>query len=84
MVDDDYSLIYYNSQQQLEKVRALLSNGSRQNASRELMLPKSADIAKVISDDPTGDEEELEELPEVNDKKCIMLFCRQLFNILMV
>lgn len=33
------------------------------------MLPKSADIAKVISDDPTGDEEGLEELPEVSDKK---------------
>lgn len=33
------------------------------------MLPKSADIAKIISDDPTGDEEGLEELPEVNNKK---------------
>ena len=33
------------------------------------MLPKSVDIAKVISDDATGDEEELEELPEASAKK---------------
>ncbi|XP_050588984.1 neurotrophin 1 isoform X1 [Bombus affinis] len=56
---------------QLEEVRALLNNGSRQNASRELMLPKSADIAKIISDDPTGDEEGLEELPEPQELRII-------------
>ena len=38
------------------------------------MLPKSVDIAKVISDDATGDEEELEELPEASAKKFIMFF----------
>ena len=36
------------------------------------MLPKSVDIAKVISDDATGDEEGLEELPEASVKKFIM------------
>ncbi|XP_017791418.1 PREDICTED: uncharacterized protein LOC108573473 [Habropoda laboriosa] len=56
---------------QLEKVRALLSNGSRQNASRELTLPKSADIAKVISEDIAGDEETLEGLPEPQELKII-------------
>ncbi|XP_043523052.1 neurotrophin 1 isoform X1 [Frieseomelitta varia] len=56
---------------QLGKIRALLNNGSRQNVSRELMLPKSVDIAKVISDDATGDEEGLEELPEPQELKII-------------
>ncbi|CAK9798076.1 Neurotrophin 1 [Anthophora plagiata] len=55
----------------LEEVRALINNGSRQNASRELMLPKSADIAKVISEDIAGDEETLEELPEPQELKII-------------
>ncbi|KAF3429619.1 hypothetical protein E2986_08975 [Frieseomelitta varia] len=54
---------------QLGKIRALLNNGSRQNVSRELMLPKSVDIAKVISDDATGDEEGLEELPEASPQE---------------
>ncbi|XP_076753938.1 neurotrophin 1 isoform X2 [Xylocopa sonorina] len=48
----------------MEKIRALLSSGARRNGSRELALPKSADIAKVIADDATGDEETPEELPE--------------------
>lgn len=53
--------------QRLEKVRALLSNGSRQNGSRELVLPRNMDIVKIVSDDATGDEESVEELPEVSD-----------------
>ncbi|CAL7951869.1 unnamed protein product [Xylocopa violacea] len=54
---------------QLEKIRALLSSGGRRNGSRELALPKSADIAKVIADDATGDEETPEELPEPQELK---------------
>lgn len=36
------------------------------------MLPKSVDIAKVISDDATGDEKGLEELPEASVKKFVV------------
>ncbi|XP_017756095.1 PREDICTED: uncharacterized protein LOC108547896 [Eufriesea mexicana] len=50
---------------QLQKIRTLPSNGSRQNGSRELMLPKGVDIAKVIPDDATGGEEELPEPQEL-------------------
>lgn len=51
------------TRQRLEKVRALLTNGSRQNGSRELVLSRSMD--KIVSDD--GDEESVEELPEVSN-----------------
>lgn len=63
---------YYFGFQQLGKIRGLLNNGSRQNLSRELVLPKSVDIAKVISDDATGDEKGLEELPEASVKKFVV------------
>lgn len=53
------------TRQRLEKVRALLTNGSRQNGSRELVLSRSMD--KIVSDDATGDEESVEELPEVSN-----------------
>lgn len=52
------------TRQRLEKVRALLTNGSRQNGSRELVLSRSMD--KIVSDDAIGDEESVEELPEVS------------------
>ncbi|XP_012349263.1 uncharacterized protein LOC105736941 [Apis florea] len=55
----------------LEKVRALLSNGSRQNGSREVVLSRSMDIAKIVSDDATGDEESVEELPEPQELKIV-------------
>lgn len=54
------------TRQRLEKVRALLTNGSRQNGSRELVLSKSMD-KMIVSDDATGDEESVEELPEVSN-----------------
>ncbi|XP_034183042.2 neurotrophin 1 [Osmia lignaria lignaria] len=54
---------------QLERLRSLFA--SRQNSSRDLTLPKSSDIAKVISDDVTGDEETPEELPEPQELKII-------------
>lgn len=53
------------TRQRLEKVRALLTNGSRQNGSRELVLSRSMD--KIVSDNATGDEESVEELPEVSN-----------------
>ncbi|XP_017892561.1 neurotrophin 1, partial [Ceratina calcarata] len=43
--------------------------GSRKNSSRELSLPKSEDIAKIISEDATGDEETPEELPEFHNRR---------------
>ncbi|XP_032689276.1 uncharacterized protein LOC116852751 isoform X2 [Odontomachus brunneus] len=49
-----------------EEVRSLLG-GSRANASRELMLPISMDITKIISEDSveeTDEEEEEEDTPE--------------------
>lgn len=55
----------------LEKVRALLSNGTRQNGSRELVLSRSMDIVKIVSDDATGDEETVEELPEPQELKIV-------------
>ncbi|KAL6429264.1 hypothetical protein ACFW04_008166 [Cataglyphis niger] len=52
----------------LEEARSLLGDGNRrENASRELMLPISMDIAKIISDDSDSDEsneEEEDEMPE--------------------
>ncbi|XP_076686553.1 neurotrophin 1 isoform X2 [Andrena cerasifolii] len=51
--------------------RSFFSSGSRQNATRELALPISEDIAKVIADDATGDEESPEELPEAQELKII-------------
>ncbi|XP_029672886.1 neurotrophin 1 isoform X2 [Formica exsecta] len=52
----------------LEKAQSLLGDGNRrENASRELMLPISMDIAKIISDDSDSEEsneEEEDEMPE--------------------
>ncbi|XP_076232481.1 neurotrophin 1 isoform X2 [Calliopsis andreniformis] len=48
--------------------RSLFSNSSRQNATRELPI---ADIAKVITDDATGDEETPEELPEAQELRIV-------------
>lgn len=54
----------------LEEVRSLL--GNRENASRELMLPISMDIAKIISNDSESEESDEDEdvmpeaLPEVS------------------
>lgn len=52
----------------LEEAQSLLSDGNqRENASRELMLPISIDIAKIISDDSDSEEsneEEEDEMPE--------------------
>jgi hypothetical protein len=39
-------------------------NGSRENADRELKLPISADIAKIISEDSDPDESEQESIEE--------------------
>lgn len=58
----------------LEEVDILLNeSNSRENASKELMLPISMDIAKIISDDSTenieveeNEEDTPEVLPEVN------------------
>ncbi|XP_076643607.1 neurotrophin 1 [Halictus rubicundus] len=52
-------------------VRSSISSGTRQNASRGLTLPVSADISKVITEDATGDEETPEELPEAQELKII-------------
>lgn len=51
----------------LEEVQSLLGGGNRENASRELMLPISMDIAKIISNDSDSEESEEEdedEMPE--------------------
>ncbi|EGI61959.1 Protein spaetzle [Acromyrmex echinatior] len=51
----------------LEEVESLLG-GNRENASRDLMLPISMDIAKIISNDSDSEESEEEdedEMPEV-------------------
>lgn len=52
----------------LEEAQSLLGDGNRrENASRELMLPISMDIAKIISEDSDSDEsneEEEDEMPE--------------------
>ncbi|XP_011629502.1 neurotrophin 1 isoform X2 [Pogonomyrmex barbatus] len=51
----------------LEEVESLLGSGNRENASRELMLPISMDIAKIISNDSDSDEgggEDSDEMPE--------------------
>lgn len=56
----------------LEEVRSLLDGGNRENASRDLTLPISMDIAKIISNDSDSEESEededetLEVLPEVS------------------
>lgn len=56
----------------LEEVQSLLGSGNRENASRELMLPISMDIAKIISNDSDSEESEEDEdempeaLPEVS------------------
>lgn len=59
----------------LEEAQSLLGDGNqRENASRELMLPISMDIAKIISSDDSDSEESNEEeedqmpeaLPEVS------------------
>lgn len=56
----------------LEEVSSLLGGGNRENASRELMLPISMDIAKIISNDSDSEESEEDEdvmpeaLPEVS------------------
>lgn len=56
----------------LEEVRSLVGGGNRENASRELMLPISMDIAKIISNDSDSEESEEDEdampeaLPEVS------------------
>ncbi|XP_015434604.1 PREDICTED: LOW QUALITY PROTEIN: uncharacterized protein LOC107190326 [Dufourea novaeangliae] len=55
----------------LKKVQSSYGNGNRQNATRVLALPLSADIAKVIAEDATGDEENPEELPEAQELKII-------------
>lgn len=47
-----------------EEVRSLLGNGNRENASRELMLPISMDIAKIISNASAENGKENEEVPE--------------------
>lgn len=50
----------------LEEVRSLLG-GNRKNATRDLMLPISIDIAKIISNDSDSEESEEEdedEMPE--------------------
>lgn len=49
-----------------EEVRSLFGGDNRENASRELMLPISMDIAKIISDDSAEEsgEEDAEETPE--------------------
>ncbi|XP_076162937.1 neurotrophin 1 [Ptiloglossa arizonensis] len=52
-------------------VRSSFGNGNRRNATRGLALPISADIAKVIPDDATGDEETPEELPEAQELKIV-------------
>ncbi|KZC12271.1 Protein spaetzle [Dufourea novaeangliae] len=52
-------------------VQSSYGNGNRQNATRVLALPLSADIAKVIAEDATGDEENPEELPEAQELKII-------------
>lgn len=52
----------------LEEARSLLGDGNRrENASRDLMLPISMDIAKIISDSDSDEsnEEEEDEMPEV-------------------
>ncbi|KMQ87890.1 protein spaetzle, partial [Lasius niger] len=52
----------------LEEARSLLGDGNRrENASRELMLPISMDIAKIISDSDSDEsnEEEEDEMPEI-------------------
>ncbi|XP_054002388.1 neurotrophin 1 [Hylaeus anthracinus] len=51
--------------------------GNRQNATRGLALPTSADISKVIPDDATGDEETPEELPEAQELKIVRLGLRK-------
>lgn len=54
-----------------EEVRSLFGNGNRENA-RELMLPISMDIAKIISNDSVDDNDDEDEgeapeaLPEVS------------------
>lgn len=52
----------------LEEVQSLFGSGNRENASRELMLPISMDIAKIVSNDSDSEESEEEnedEMPEV-------------------
>jgi len=59
--------------QSLEEIQSLLG-GNRENASRELKLPISRDIAKIIANDSDSEESEEEEdedempeaLPEVS------------------
>lgn len=52
----------------LEEAQSLLGGNQRENASRELMLPISMDIAKIISSDDSdseeSNEEEEDEMPE--------------------
>ncbi|XP_011696408.1 PREDICTED: uncharacterized protein LOC105455058 [Wasmannia auropunctata] len=49
----------------LEEVRTLFGGGNRENASRELMLPISMDIAKIISNDSDSEESEESDEDEV-------------------
>jgi len=60
----------------LEEVESFLG-GNRENASRDLMLPISMDIAKIISNDSDSEESEEEDedalpevLPEVSKSVC--------------
>jgi len=60
--------------QSLEEIQSLLDGGNRENASRELKLPISMDITKIIANDSDSEESEEEEdedempeaLPEVS------------------
>ncbi|KAG7208593.1 hypothetical protein KM043_014803 [Ampulex compressa] len=55
----------------LEEVRSLFGDGNRENATSELLLPISMDIAKILSEDPTDEEETPEELPEAQELKFV-------------
>jgi len=60
--------------QSLQEIQSLPDSGNRENASRELKLPISTDIAKIIANDSDSEESEEEEdedempeaLPEVS------------------
>ncbi|XP_071571712.1 uncharacterized protein Nt1 [Temnothorax nylanderi] len=63
----------------LEAVQSLVGGGNRENASRELMLPSSMAIAKIISNDSDSEESEEEEdsdempeaLPEAQELRLV-------------
>ncbi|XP_036144210.1 neurotrophin 1-like isoform X2 [Monomorium pharaonis] len=60
-----------------EEVGSPLEGGSRQNASRDLILPVSMDIAKIITNDDDSDSEESDEdeipeaLPEAQELRLV-------------